>query len=76
MWLWSVTWCAQWRVLSGRPSRDAARAKGSAEDWSGDNSAAALIAHVRGRVDHYLDPGIVARVRADWADPASPLRDL
>ncbi len=58
MWLWSVTWCAKWRVLSGR----AARAGGDGEDWSAARSDAALVAHVRERVDDYLSPAGVARV--------------
>lgn len=58
MWLWSITWCAKWRVLSSR----AARSGGDGEDWSGEHSEAALVAHVRGRVDHYLSPEGVARV--------------
>jgi hypothetical protein len=58
MWLWSVTWCAKWRALADRPKDDAA----AGEDWSGENSDDALIAHVRDRVDHYLDPAIVRHV--------------
>ena len=61
MWLWSVTWCAKWRVLSSRVAKSA----GDGEDWSSANSEAALIAHVRGRVDHYLSPDGVARVMAE-----------
>jgi hypothetical protein len=58
MWLWSATWCAKWRVLSaGAPKQG-----GDGEDWSGEHSAAALVAHVRERVDHYLSPAGVARV--------------
>jgi Ser/Thr protein kinase RdoA (MazF antagonist) len=57
MWLWSVTWCAKWRVLSQRaPAADG-------EDWSSRHSREALVAHVRERVDHYLDPQVVASVR-------------
>ena len=58
MWLWSITWCAKWRVLSGQ------RASGSAagEDWSAERSAARLVAHVRERVDHYLSEPVVERV--------------
>jgi hypothetical protein len=55
MWLWSVTWCAKWRVQSARPA-DAAAA---GEDWSADLSEAALVAHVKDRVDHYLTAAIV-----------------
>jgi len=57
MWLWAVTWCAKWRVLSAAPRRGDA----DGEDWSAEASDDALIAHVRGRVDHYLSPAIVAR---------------
>ncbi|MBL8325343.1 MAG: aminoglycoside phosphotransferase family protein [Rubrivivax sp.] len=52
MWLWAVTWCAKWRVLSGQ----AARTVAAGEDWSAERSDAALVAHVRGRVDEYLSP--------------------
>jgi hypothetical protein len=58
MWLWSVTWCAKWRVLSGQAS--AAGADG--EDWSAERSEAALVAHVRDRVDHYLSKAVVQQV--------------
>ncbi|MFT3957151.1 MAG: phosphotransferase [Piscinibacter sp.] len=61
MWLWSITWCAKWRVLSSHE----ARGGGDGEDWSDGNSEAALVAHVRGRVDHYLSPQGVARVMAE-----------
>jgi hypothetical protein len=63
MWLWSVTWCAKWRVLSG------ARPKGSAdgEDWSEAGSDPTLIAHVRDRVDHYLSHAVIARIIAEFA---------
>ena len=58
MWLWSVTWCAKWRALSG--ASHPARADG--EDWSGERSEVALVRHVRERVDHYLSPAVVADV--------------
>ena len=58
MWLWSITWCAKWRVAS----RAASPATVAGEDWSTDLSEPALIAHVRGRVDHYLSAPIVERV--------------
>ncbi len=57
MWLWAVTWCAKWRVLSAAPRRGDA----DGEDWSAEASDDALIAHVRERVDHYLSPSIVQR---------------
>jgi len=58
MWLWSITWCAKWRVAS----RAASPATVAGEDWSTDLSEPALIAHVRGRVDHYLSAPTVERV--------------
>lgn len=62
MWLWSVTWCAKWRALSARPADSGA----AGEDWSGENSEADLIRHVRDRVDHYLDPAIARHVDAEF----------
>jgi hypothetical protein len=59
MWLWSMTWCVKWRALSGAP----ARRGGGGEDWSAERSDAALVAHVRERVDHYLGAEAVARVQ-------------
>jgi len=64
MWLWSITWCAKWRVESGFGRRQDREA--SAEDWSAELSDPELVAHVKGRVDHYLEPATIARVRADW----------
>lgn len=63
MWLWAVTWCAKWRVLSAR--EPAAAADG--EDWSAARSDEALVRHVRGRVDCYLGLPAVQRV-ADELD--------
>ena len=57
MWLWSITWCAKWRLLSQHESAESA-----AEDWSYQLSSESLISHVRGRVDHYLSAQIVHRV--------------
>ena len=58
MWLWSITWCAKWRVASTAASAVTA----AGEDWSTQLSEPALIAHVRGRVDHYLSTAVVERV--------------
>ncbi|TNF59028.1 MAG: aminoglycoside phosphotransferase family protein [Burkholderiales bacterium] len=69
MWLWSLTWCAKWRVLSRR----AARSGGDGEDWSARRSEDRLVAHVRERVDHYLDPEVVGRVRSGFDELAGCL---
>jgi hypothetical protein len=58
MWLWSVTWCAKWRVLSQQTGAVGA----DGEDWSAERSEAALVNHVRDRVDHYLSMAVVQRV--------------
>jgi thiamine kinase-like enzyme len=59
MWLWSITWCCKWRALAHRP----AQRLPAGEDWSTEHSDAALAAHVRGRVDHYLSAAVVAHVQ-------------
>ncbi|MEP4377782.1 MAG: phosphotransferase [Alphaproteobacteria bacterium] len=66
MWLWSVTWCAKWRVESRQAAEMGAASKTSTENWSAELSAEALVAHVAGRVADYLDPETITRVRADW----------
>jgi len=58
MWLWSITWCAKWRVLS----RQRASTSVAGEDWSAERSAVRLVTHVRERVDHYLSDPVVDRV--------------
>lgn len=62
MWLWSVTWCAKWRVMS--PAEAGAQADG--EDWSIARSEPALVRHVRNRVDHYLSEAGVQRVLQEF----------
>ncbi len=62
MWLWSITWCAKWRVESSRPATTA-----EGERWSSELSDPALVAQVRDRVDHYLDPTGIAFVRDEFA---------
>ncbi|MEM9782189.1 MAG: aminoglycoside phosphotransferase family protein [Pseudomonadota bacterium] len=69
MWLWSMTWCAKWRVLSVRE----ATAGGAGEDWSAERSEDALVAHVRGRVDHYLDPETATRIATEFDALAAAL---
>lgn len=59
MWLWSLSWCCQWRVQSQRPPQ----AQPAGQDWSAAHSSEALVAHVRGRVDHYLSAPAIERVR-------------
>ncbi len=63
MWLWAVTWCAKWRVLSPRQ----AAATPAGEDWSQALTAQALVEHVRGRVDCYLSHAAIERVVDEMA---------
>jgi thiamine kinase-like enzyme len=62
MWLWSITWCAKWRVAS----RAAAAPTQDGEDWSAQNLDARLANHVRSRVDHYLSAAGVACVSQEF----------
>lgn len=63
MWLWSVTWCAKWRAVSGR----AASGGSGGEDWSQDRSEDTLVRHVRDRVEDYLRPSTARRVADECA---------
>lgn len=65
MWLWSITWCAKWRVRSGQ----APATSSDGEDWAAAHSTDALTAHVRDRVDHYLDRATVERITAEFDAP-------
>ena len=71
MWLWSLTWCAKWRAQQGR-ERDA---EATGEDWSAQLSDDVLVAHVRDRVDHYLSPEAIDRVRNELDDLKVALGD-
>ncbi|MBC7438255.1 MAG: aminoglycoside phosphotransferase family protein [Bdellovibrionales bacterium] len=62
MWLWSMTWCAKWRATSGQEPN----ASADGEDWSATRSEASLVAHVRGRVDHYLGTRAVKHVLQEF----------
>ncbi|MDX1654755.1 MAG: aminoglycoside phosphotransferase family protein, partial [Candidatus Competibacteraceae bacterium] len=75
MWLWSVTWCAKWRVQSAASAQTAKHRLKSTEDWSAQLSEAPLVAHVAGRVEDYLSPRTVQRVCRDWRGD-NPLTDL
>ena len=43
-------------------SRQAGASGADGEDWSAERSEAALVAHVRERVDHYLSATVVQQV--------------
>ncbi|TFZ01051.1 phosphotransferase [Ramlibacter rhizophilus] len=70
MWLWSVSWCAKWRVLSDRAPDPLDRG----EDWSAQRSSTALVAHVRERVDHYLLEDVVLHLTHEFAALEDALR--
>lgn len=63
MWLWSLTWCAQWLAESERQ----AKAQPGGQDWSAQHSDAALIDHVRVRVTDYLSPPCAQRMQDEFA---------
>ena len=62
MWLWSISWCVKWQALSSLP----AKVTVDGEDLAAEVSDAALITHVRERVDHYLSPGVVGQVLEEF----------
>jgi hypothetical protein len=66
MWLWSVTWCAKWRVESRASAKGEKHIADTAEDWSADLSDQALVDHVAGRVADYLNAGTIAAIRSEW----------
>ena len=66
MWLWSVTWCAKWRVQSRAAAKNAKHIADNTEDWSADLSDQALVDHVADRVADYLDAGTIAAIRSEW----------
>jgi len=66
MWLWSVTWCAKWRVHSVRSENIDKHRLASTEDWSAELSHHELIQHVAERVADYLNPDTITRVRNEW----------
>jgi len=62
----AITWCAKWRVLHRRAGTSKKESAQSTEDWSAENTDPAVIAHVAGRVDDYLSPATLHRMRAEW----------
>ena len=81
MWLWSVTWCAKWRVESQGALKEDKLSQDSTEDWSAENTAddeggAALIAHVADRTAHYLASDVIAHVVSEWSADSVLARSL
>ncbi len=66
LFLRAITWCAKWQVLHRRDRAADKHAAESAEDWSAENTDAATIAHVAGRVDDYLSASTLQRMRSEW----------
>jgi aminoglycoside phosphotransferase (APT) family kinase protein len=71
----AITWCAKWRVLHSSAESCGKSTSNSTENWSAANSPDALVAHVAGRVNEYLQAGILQRMRAEWLGKPS-LEDL
>lgn len=62
----ALSWCALWRVEHQRAARPDKTSASQTRDWSADNTDAALIDHVRGRVDHYLEADTIAMMQSEW----------
>lgn len=60
-WLWSLTWCTKWRAQH----LNAKDAQQRGEDWSAELTDAAVIEHVRDRVEHYLSLPIIDHVHSE-----------
>ncbi|SDL37747.1 hypothetical protein SAMN05192555_10464 [Franzmannia pantelleriensis] len=71
MWLWSITWCAQWQVTSGAPPLRDARG----QDWSQQHNSDTLNAHVQDRVAHYLSAPVVEAMVAEFRTLAAAFGD-
>lgn len=60
-WLWSLTWCVKWRAQHLQ-SRDTEH---RGQDWSAELTDAAVIDHVRDRVEHYLSLPVIEHVHSE-----------
>jgi aminoglycoside phosphotransferase (APT) family kinase protein len=54
-WLRTMMWCARWRVAAA-----------SSPDWSAERVDPVLLAHIRSRIAAFLEPEMVAAMRAEW----------
>ena len=66
LFLRAITWCVKWQVAQAEARLEAKHDAESTEDWSAENTDANLIAHVAGRVEEYLSPKILKRMRSEW----------
>ncbi|WP_119459936.1 aminoglycoside phosphotransferase family protein [Rhodospirillaceae bacterium SYSU D60014] len=71
----AITWCVKWDVLHKHSRIADKHRRASTEDWSAENSDAALVAHVADRVSEYLRPQTIERIRAEWSE-SRPLERL
>ena len=67
-WLRTTTWCAKWRVESGRMTAEG-ETPDETSSWAARRRDPAMIAAVRARIDDYFDPETIARIRAEWLGP-------
>lgn len=66
MWLWSVTWCAMWQVESNASATEQKNKRDNTRDWASENNPDNLTAHVRERVNHYLQSDVIGRIREEF----------
>ena len=66
MWLWSVTWCAKWRVESKATQLSNKHQAQNTEDWAMQNSPDALVTHVSGRTEHYLQEEVIHKITTEF----------
>lgn len=66
MWLWSVTWCAKWRVESKAVQLAQKHKAQNTEDWAVQNSSDQLVAHVDERTSHYLQEEVIGKITTEF----------
>ena len=66
MWLWSVTWCAKWRVESKAARRTQKHRAQNTEDWATQNRPDALVKHVEERTNHYLQEDVISKLTTEF----------
>lgn len=66
MWLWSVTWCAKWRVQCRLTALRNKHVANNTEDWAAENNPEQLVLHVDERVNHYLQSEVISNILQEF----------
>ena len=66
MWLWSVTWCARWRVESNATGLSHKHPAENTQGRVAQNRPDALVVHVEERTRHYLQEDVINKVITEF----------